>query len=497
MQRIKEKYRFSKIISILFLVLFLSGIAFSSESIGFEDKLQIAVEQAQNELKAERARIQNELEAQKSELRQINAECKYFSDELVERKIAAAQKQKEIQRIREQRETLWSEQNKFEKDVNLIKSICSDAKMEFTDLLEMLPVSENRSRQRQLLANLDESSADNSFDVIIPALFQLIESLLSESRTSSLYSANIIDPEGYSQNVRILRIGHSMFFYNNPGTQRAAIAISDPYQQGGYRWYEGLNRNIKQSIVKAINQPDKSQEIFILPIDVTGTMTASTNLSGKTLQERFRSGGFVMYPLVAVALWLAVLIAERIFVLVPAGCHSPRFCQQVLELCDDGNFHEAEQLAQKRKGIIPRILKVCLSNRNQSEQVLDDAVQEAFLHELPGLERFLPSIRMLSTIAPMLGLLGTVTGIIATFDVITITGGGKPQLLAGGISEALITTVTGLSIAIPGLLAHSFLSGRVEKIIADSEQFAAGLSNIIKHNQFTSRNEAEKTNGNN
>ncbi len=497
MQRIKEKYRFSKIIPILFLVIFLSEIAFSSESTGFEDKLQIAVEQSENELKAERTRIQNELETQKNELRQINVECKNFSDELVERKISIVQKQNEIQRIRKQRETLWSEQNKFEKDINLIKSICSDAKMEFTDLLEMLPVSENRSSHRQLLANLDESSADNSFDVKIPALFQLIKSLLSESRTSSLYSANIIDPEGYSQNVRILRIGHSMFFYNKPGTQRAAIAISDPYQQGGYRWHEGLNKNIKQSIVNAINQPDKSEGIFILPIDVTGAMTASTNLSGKTLHERFRSGGFVMYPLIAVALWLAVLIIERIFVLVPAGCHSPRFCEQVLELCNNGNFDRAKQLVQKRKGVISRILKVCLSNRHQPEQVLDDAIQEAFLHELPGLERFLPSIRMLSTISPMLGLLGTVTGIIATFDVITIAGGGKPQLLAGGISEALITTVTGLSIAIPGLLAHSFLSGRVEKIIADSEQFAANLSNIIKHKQFTSQDKAEKTNGNN
>ncbi len=497
MQRIKKKYRFSKIISILFLVLFLSGIAFSSESTGFEDKLQIAIEQAENELKAERTRIQNELETQKNELRQINAECKNFSDELVERKISIAQKQNEIQQIRKQRETLWSEQTKFEKDIKLIKSICSDAKLEFTDLFEMIPVSENRSSQKQLLASLDESSADNSFNVVIPALFQLIESLLSESRTSSLYSANIIDPEGYSQNVRILRIGHSMLFYNNPGNQRAAIAISDPYQQGGYRWYEGLNRNIKQSIVNAINQPDKSEEIFILPIDVTGTITASTGLSGKTLHERFRTGGFVMYPLIAVALWLAVLIIERIFVLVPAGSHSPRFCEQVLELCNDGNFDRAEQLVQKRKGIISRILRVCLSNRHQPEQVLDDAIQEAFLHELSGLERFLPSIRMLSTIAPMLGLLGTVTGIIATFDVITIAGGGKPQLLAGGISEALITTVTGLSIAIPGLLAHSFLSGRAEKIIADSEQFAAGLSNIIKHKQFTSLDKAEKNNGNN
>ena len=488
-------------IAVIILSCILIGLtvqpAYSSETESYSAKLQKAVEQAQSELKAERTRIQNELESQKTELQQITIDCEKFSDEIVEHRISIAQKQDKIQQVRKQREALWSEKNEYEKEIHQINVICSDVKMELTDLLEMLPVSEYRSSQKQILASLEKIPDVNSFDVIIPSFFNLIESLLSESRTSSIYSANILDSEGHSQNVRMLRIGYSMFAYYIPGTQRAAIAISDPYQQNGYRWYEGLNGKLKKYIINTINQSEKSKGVFVLPIDVTGTMTASTNLSGKSLLGRFRSGGFVMYPLIFVALWLFVLIAERILVLVPAGCHSLRFCEQILALCSDGNFDEAEQLVQKRKGIISRIIRVCLSNRCKSSQVLDDAIQEAFLHELPGLERFLPSIKMLSTIAPMLGLLGTVTGIIATFDVITIAGGGKPQLLAGGISEALITTVAGLSIAIPGLLAHSFLSGKVDKLIADSERFAASLSNIIKHKQSESHAKAGKVNGNN
>ena len=124
-----------------------------------------------------------------------------------------------------------------------------------------------------------------------------------------------------------------------------------------------------------------------------------------------------------------------------------------------------------------------MAHRNSPPAVLDDAIQETFLHVFPKLERFLPSIGMLSTVAPILGLLGTVTGIIAIFDVITVVGGGKPRLLAGGISEALITTAAGLIIAIPGLLAHSFLSGRINGIISDAEFFAASLSNLIKQHQ--------------
>ena len=200
-----------------------------------------------------------------------------------------------------------------------------------------------------------------------------------------------------------------------------------------------------------------------------------------------------MFPLAFVGLWLSVLIIERLFILLRERRHSLQFCEDMIELCSDGDFKKAERLAAKRKGIVARILQVCLVHRHKPSSVLDDAIQEAFLHELPRFERFLPSIRMLSSVAPMLGLLGTVTGIIATFDMITVVGGGKPRLLAGGISEALTTTAAGLIIAIPGLLAHSFLSSRIEGLIGDAERFAASLSNVLKQTQSASASKGDKS----
>jgi biopolymer transport protein ExbB len=252
---------------------------------------------------------------------------------------------------------------------------------------------------------------------------------------------------------------------------------------------------MRQAIVRAINQAEGQEIVHDLPIDVTGTMTVASDLSSKSLQGRFRSGGIVMFPLAIIALWLSILIIERLFILLRESRHSLQFCEQILGLCSDDDFEKAEHLANKRKGIVSRILRVCLANRHQPSSVLDDSIQEAFLHELPRLERFLPSIRMLSSVAPMLGLLGTVTGIIATFDMITVVGGGKPRLLAGGISEALITTATGLSIAIPGLLAYSFLSSRIEGLIADAERFAASLSNILKQKQSATASKGDNTVG--
>jgi biopolymer transport protein ExbB len=123
---------------------------------------------------------------------------------------------------------------------------------------------------------------------------------------------------------------------------------------------------------------------------------------------------------------------------------------------------------------------------------MEDSVQEAILHELPGLERFLSVIGILAGVAPLLGLLGTVTGMIATFNAITVFGSGEPRLMAGGISEALLTTAAGLIIAIPILFVHSIIASRVEGLIADMERFSATLINLINKESGT-QEETSKT----
>ena len=110
---------------------------------------------------------------------------------------------------------------------------------------------------------------------------------------------------------------------------------------------------------------------------------------------------------------------------------------------------------------------------------MEEAVLEAVLHETPVLERFLPMLAVLAGVAPMLGLLGTVTGMISTFDTIRMFGSGDPGLMAGGISEALIATASGLVVAIPLLLCHSWFSGRVDRVLADAQRHSTTLVNIL------------------
>jgi biopolymer transport protein ExbB len=110
---------------------------------------------------------------------------------------------------------------------------------------------------------------------------------------------------------------------------------------------------------------------------------------------------------------------------------------------------------------------------------VENVLQEAILGEIPAIERFLSTLGMLAAIAPLMGLLGTVTGMINTFHVITLYGTGDPRMMSGGISEALVTTMLGLCVAIPIMLAHTLLSRRVETQISRMEEKSVAFVNMI------------------
>jgi len=145
-------------------------------------------------------------------------------------------------------------------------------------------------------------------------------------------------------------------------------------------------------------------------------------------------------------------------------------------------------LESKSRKLIPKVLLTALAFKDQTRQDMENALQEAILGEIPRIERFLSTLGMLAAIAPLLGLLGTVTGMINTFHVITTYGTGDPRMMSSGISEALVTTMLGLSVAIPIMLAHTFLSRRVETLISKMEEKSVAFVNLV----FKSRNECRQ-----
>ena len=188
----------------------------------------------------------------------------------------------------------------------------------------------------------------------------------------------------------------------------------------------------------------------------------------------------VVWPILGIGL-LALLIAiERTLYLNRVHANTDRLMGRVNQLAGAGDWAGCENVLAPEEGKpVCNVLRAGLGAVNEKRETLESVLQEAILKELPRLERFLPALNIMGAVAPLMGLLGTVTGMIETFQAITLYGAGDPRMMSGGISEALITTMLGLAVAIPIMLVHTFLRRRLEHIVGDMEEKAVAMSNII------------------
>ena len=168
----------------------------------------------------------------------------------------------------------------------------------------------------------------------------------------------------------------------------------------------------------------------------------------------------------------------RILFLSRAASNTDELIARVSPLIEQGWREEAIELCKQHRGATARVLVATIKHLDTERENLEDIVSEQILHETPYLERFGAIILVLAAVAPLMGLLGTVTGMISTFDIITEFGTGDPKMLSGGISEALVTTELGLIVAIPALLFGNLLSGWANRIKVGMEQAALKLINV-------------------
>lgn len=195
-------------------------------------------------------------------------------------------------------------------------------------------------------------------------------------------------------------------------------------------------------------------------VDPTRGSLLSLLIQTPDLRERIDQGGMVGYLIVALGV-LALLVAlERVFTLGRVGSRVNR------QLRTD-EVREDNPLG--------RVMRTWQDNRGKDLETLELKVGEAVVRETPTLQRSLTLLKIISVVAPLLGLLGTVTGMINTFQAITLFGTGDPKLMAGGISQALVTTVLGLAVAIPTVLLHTLVSGRARRIVQVLEERAMGI----------------------
>lgn len=195
--------------------------------------------------------------------------------------------------------------------------------------------------------------------------------------------------------------------------------------------------------------------------------------------ELVKSGGVLIWPLLLCSIISLAIIAERFWSLQKKRIISTNLVKRVWEWNKEGVL-DARLIEQvRRDSPLGRVLAAGLVNREHDREVMKESIEEVGRHVAHELERFLNTLGTIASISPLLGLLGTVIGMIKVFAVITAQGVGDPSVLAEGISEALITTAVGLTVAIPSLMFYRYFRGRVDELVVTMEQEALKMVEVM------------------
>jgi len=187
------------------------------------------------------------------------------------------------------------------------------------------------------------------------------------------------------------------------------------------------------------------------------------------------AGGPVMWPIMLCSVVAAAIVLERLWTLQPKRVIPRELSARVWKLVESRTLNERHIEALARNSPLGRVLAAGLANHDKGRDIMKEAIEDTGRHVVHELERFLNPLGTIAAISPLLGLLGTVLGMIQAFEAITSQGVGDPRTLSGGIGEALITTAAGLIVAIPALLAYRYLRGAVDFLVVEMEKEAMKL----------------------
>lgn len=187
------------------------------------------------------------------------------------------------------------------------------------------------------------------------------------------------------------------------------------------------------------------------------------------------AGGPVMWPILLCSVLAAAIMLERLWTLQRKRVIPRELTDRVWKLVETRTLNDRHIEALSRNSPLGRILAAGLANRHQGREIMKEVIEDTGRHVVHELERFLNALGTIAAISPLLGLLGTVTGMIQAFEAITSEGVGDPRVLSGGIGEALITTAAGLIVAIPALIGYRYLRGLVDFLVVEMEKEAMKL----------------------
>ncbi|WP_262691972.1 MotA/TolQ/ExbB proton channel family protein [Kordiimonas aestuarii] len=399
---------------------------------------------------AEHKRREAEFQARKSEQQQLLAQAR-AEQERLERESARleetrrANEEEIAKQVQMQRDRLGQLQELF----GVLQQAAGDAK----SVIKTSHVTIDNPGRMEEIDNLVAKAADASE---LPTI--------DEIRTWP--SQMILEAIGSGQ---VVTFDHEVSLTDGTSTVVPLTRVGDFALMSGDKYYT-LNND--GSVAELQRQPssrftdtvdeftDANSGLVGVGIDPTRGQLLNLEVERPTPRERLDQGGVIGYITLALgAVGVLMAIVQWIYLLIVKG----KVRRQIQS--DTVNTNNP----------LGRVLAVYENNKNVDVETLELKLDEAILKETPALERFLVLIKLISAVAPLFGLLGTVTGMIETFQAITLFGTGDPSMMASGISAALMTTVEGLMVAIPTLLLHAFVAGTSKSVIHVLEEQSAGI----------------------
>ncbi len=413
-----------------------------------------SLDQLLRQVRGQRAREREQNAAREAEFRQKKAQqAQLLNDARVQRDAAVARSE-ELEAVFEEneneipelQETLRNRLGTLGELFGVVRQVAGDTR----GFLEGSLVSAQLPGRAEKLDKLAESKELPTVEELEELWFTLQEEM-TESGKVARFPASVVSVDGDDVNAEVVRVGPFNVVANGRYLQ---------YLPETGKLTELARQPADRHLSTVASFEGTTDGIGGFSLDPSRGTILSLLIRTPSLGERLQQGGLVGYVIIGLGIVGLALVAER---LVSLGIVGRKIKAQIgQQQADPGNP-------------LGRILAVYEGNPNADVETLELKLDEAILKEVPALERGTTMIKVLSAVAPLLGLLGTVTGMIATFQAITLFGTGDPKLMAGGISTALVTTVLGLVMAIPLLLLHSVVAGRSKSLIQVLEQQSAGV----------------------
>ncbi|MCP5252056.1 MAG: MotA/TolQ/ExbB proton channel family protein [Burkholderiales bacterium] len=344
------------------------------------------------------------------------------------------------------------------------------AAMERGDALEITYAQAEatlKNHDKEIPSTLMESKGNDTTKVAY--LFDQALILLRELGATQTTSGNFFLENGKQTQGEIIRLGNiAAYGVSTEGSGSLVPAGGNDFKI----WREST---ADTAIALSKNQQPETLQLFIFE----SRTQAVEEAADKTILEVIHSGGIIGWVIVGLGGLTLLLIFIRIYLLRSNSANTQHIADQVIQQVIDGDLESARKSCDAGASAITRVLSNTLRHLKDDRDHMESVVHEAILRESGALDRFGSAILVIASVSPLLGLLGTVTGMIATFDVITEFGTGDPKLLSGGISIALVTTELGLIVAIPALLTGSVLSAWARSIKRDMEHAALRVTNAF------------------